>query len=486
MKNTFDLNAAITRRHFFRRAGMGLGVAALGSLLSESVMGGEAALAAEQAAKALAPKAKRIIYLSMIGAPSQLDLFDYKPSLKPRFNEDLGDFLRKSGQRLTGMTSGQAKFPAAPTIFKFAQHGKSGTWVSELLPWTSKMVDDLCVIKSMHTEAINHEPANQLIYTGNMQSGKASIGSWMSYGLGSLNKDLPAFVVLHAQHSSPYSNVQAISSRLWGSGFLPGQHAGVTLRTKGDPVLFLRDAPGIDRDLRRKMLDGLNDMNRLSYEAVGDPETQVRIQQYEMAFRMQASVPELSELKNEPKTSTDLYGPDALKDGTFANCALLARRLAERGVRFVQIFHRGWDTHGDLPRDLASQCKDIDQACWGLIQDLKQRGMLEDTLVVWGGEFGRTAYCQGGLTATNYGRDHHPRCFTLWMAGGGVKPGYVHGETDELSYDIVKDPVHIRDLHATILNQIGLDHQKFHFRYQGLDQRLTGVEHASVIKELLA
>ena len=487
MKNTFDLNAAITRRHFFRRAGMGLGVAALGSLLGESVMGGEqAALAAEQAAKALAPKAKRIIYLSMIGAPSQLDLFDYKPSLTPRFNEDLGDFLRKSGQRLTGMTSGQAKFPAAPSIFKFAQHGKSGTWVSELLPWTSKMVDDLCVIKSMHTEAINHEPANQLIYTGTMQSGKASIGSWMSYGLGSLNKDLPTFVVLHAQHSSPYSNVQAISSRLWGAGFLPGQHAGVTLRTKGDPVLFLRDAPGIDRDLRRKMLDGLNDMNRLSYEAVGDPETQVRIQQYEMAFRMQASVPELSELKNEPKTSTDLYGPDALKDGTFANCALLARRLAERGVRFVQVFHRGWDSHSDLPRDMASQCKDIDQACWGLIQDLKQRGMLEDTLVVWGGEFGRTAYCQGGLTATNYGRDHHPRCFTLWMAGGGVKPGYVHGETDELSYDIVKDAVHIRDLHATILNQIGLDHEKFHFRYQGLDQRLTGVEPAKVVKELLA
>ncbi len=486
MKDTFDFNAAITRRHFFRRAGMGLGVAALGSLLSENLMGGEqAAFAASQAAKTLAPKAKRIIYLSMIGAPSQLDLFDYKPSLKPRFNEDLGDFLRKGGQRLTGMTSGQAKFPVAPSIFKFAQHGKSGTWVSELLPWTSKMVDELCIIKSMHTEAINHEPANQLIFTGNMQAGKASIGSWMSYGLGSLNKDLPTFVVLHAQHSSPHSNVQAISSRLWGAGFLPGQHAGVTLRTKGDPVLFLRDAPGIDRDLRRKMLDGLNDINRLSYEAVGDPETQVRIQQYEMAFSMQASVPELSELKNEPKTSTDLYGPDALKDGTFANCALLARRLAERGVRFVQVFHRGWDSHENLPRDLASQCKDIDQACWGLIQDLKQRGMLEDTLVVWGGEFGRTAYCQGALTATNYGRDHHPRCFTLWMAGAGVKPGYVHGETDELSYDIVKDPVHIRDLHATILNQIGLDHQKFHFRYQGLDQRLTGVEHAKVIKELL-
>ena len=487
MQSTYDLNAAITRRHFFRRAGIGLGVAALGTLLGENALAGEqAAHAAEQAAKALAPRAKRVIYLSMIGAPSQLDLFDYKPALASRFQQDLGDFLRKSGQRLTGMTSGQAKFPAAPSIFKFAQHGKSGLWVSELLPWTAKMADDLCVIKSMHTEAINHEPANQLIYTGNMQSGKASIGSWMSYGLGSLNKDLPTFVVLHAQHSSPHSNVQAISSRLWSSGFLPGQHAGVTLRTKGDPVLYLRDAPGIDRDLRRKMLDGLNDMNRLSYEAVGDPETQVRIQQYEMAFRMQASVPELAELANEPKSVTDLYGPDALKGGSFANCALLARRLAERGVRFVQIFHRGWDQHGDLPRDLAAQCKDVDQACWGLIQDLKQRGMLEDTLVVWGGEFGRTVYCQGGLTQTNYGRDHHPRCFTLWMAGGGVKPGYVHGETDDLSYDIVKDPVSINDLHATILHQVGLSHERLHFRYQGLDQKLTGVLPSKVVGELLA
>ncbi len=487
IESSFDLNAAITRRQFFRRAGLGLGVAALGTLLGERALAGEsAALAAGEAAKAIAPRAKRIIFLSMIGAPSQMDLFDHKPGLATRFNQDLGEFLRKSGQRLTGMTSGQAKFPAAPSIFKFAQHGKSGLWVSELLPWTARMADDLCVIKSMHTEAINHEPANQLICTGSMQSGKASVGSWMAYGLGSMNKDLPTFVVLHAEHSSPHSNVQAISSRLWSSGFLPGQHAGVALRTKGDPVLYLRDAPGIDRDLRRKMLDGLNEMNRLSYEAVGDPETQVRIRQYEMAFRMQASVPELAELSREPRSVTDLYGPEALKGGSFANCALLARRLAERGVRFVQIFHRGWDQHGDLPRDLAAQCKDVDQACWGLVQDLKQRGMLEDTLVIWGGEFGRTVYCQGQLTATNYGRDHHPRCFTLWMAGGGVKAGYVHGETDELSYDIVRDPVGINDLHATLLHQVGLDHEKLHFPYQGLDQKLTGVLPSRVVREVLA
>ncbi|MCU0796456.1 MAG: DUF1501 domain-containing protein [Akkermansiaceae bacterium] len=484
MNDLFRFNQAVTRRQFFRKNGTGLGVAALSSLLARSGLSG-----AEPALDHLthfAPKAKRAIYISLIGAPSQIDLFDYKPELAKRFREDLKTYLAEQGQRLTGMTSGQAAFPLAPSIFKFQQYGQNGTWVSELLPWTAKMVDDLCIIKSMHTEAINHEPANQLILTGSMQSGKASIGAWLSYGLGSMNEDLPTFVVLHASHSSPHSNVQAISSRLWGAGFLPGKHAGVALRSKGDPVLFLDDTPGVSRDLRRAMLDGLNHLNQRSYDAVGDPEIQTRIQQYEMAFRMQASVPELADISGEPAHIHDLYGEESKVRGTFANSALMARRLLERGVRFIQIFHRGWDQHGNLPRDLASQCKDVDHGVYGLIQDLKQRGMLEDTVVIFGGEFGRTVYCQGELSETNYGRDHHPRCFTLWAAGGGFKPGLVHGETDDMSYNIVKDPVHIRDLHATLLHQLGLDHHRFVFPYQGLDQRLTGVEPAKVVKDILA
>ncbi len=386
-------NSALTRRQFFRKSGTGLGAAALASLLGRPSFANAPDLASLMArVPQIAPKAKRAIYVSLIGAPSQLDLFDYKPDLSKRFKEDLNEWLKKEGQRLTGMTSGQATFPLAPSIFKFNQHGKSGTWISELLPWTGKMADDICIIKSMHTDAINHEPANQLMYTGSMQTGKASIGSWLSYGLGSMNEDLPSFVVLHATHSSPYSNVQAISSRLWGSGFLPGKYAGVALRSLGDPVLFLKDAPGISRDMRRTMLDGLGKLNQASYEVVGDPEIQTRIQQYEMAFRMQASVPELTDLSGEPDHVYSLYGEDSRTRGTFANSALMARRLLERGVRFVQIFHRGWDQHGNLPRDLASQCKDVDQGSYGLIQDLKQRGMLEDTLVIWGGEFGRTIY----------------------------------------------------------------------------------------------
>ncbi|MCX6951373.1 MAG: DUF1501 domain-containing protein, partial [Verrucomicrobia bacterium] len=362
----------------------------------------------------------------------------------------------------------------------------SGMWISELLPNIAKMADDLCFIRSMKTDAINHEPANQLVYTGSMQNGKASIGSWLSYGLGSLNQDLPAFVVLHAKHTSPFSNVQAISARLWGSGFLPGKHAGVSFRPQGDPVLYLNDAPGIPRDLRRKMLDGLGELNRRSYEQIGDPEIQTRTQQYEMAFRMQTSVPELADLSGESPATYELYGEQARTRGSFASSALMARRLVERGVRFVQIFHRGWDQHGSLPRDIASQCKDVDRACYGLVQDLKQRGLLDDTLVIWGGEFGRTVYCQGTLTETNYGRDHHPRCFTLWMAGGGVKAGTVYGETDEMSYNIVKDPVHVRDLHATILHLMGIDHERLSFKFQGLDQKLTGVVPAEVVKGILA
>lgn len=483
--NAHDFNAALTRRQFFRRNGTGLGVVALTSLLGRDAFSATGPDPASLTTH-FAPKAKRAIYISLIGAPSQIDLFDYKPELRKRFKEDLKTWLAEQGERLTGMTSGQAAFPLAPSIFEFAQYGPSGAWISELLPWTAKMADDLCIIRSMHTEAINHEPANQLVYTGSMQSGKASIGSWLSYGLGSMNDDLPTFVVLHATHTSPYANVQAISARLWGSGYLPGKHAGVALRPKGDPVLYLKDTPGLSRDLRRRMLDGLNDLNRRSYELVGDPEIQTRIQQYEMAFRMQASVPELADLSGEPEHIHALYGEDSKVRGTFANSALMARRLLERGTRFVQIFHRGWDQHGDLPRDLASQCKDVDQGCYGLIQDLKQRGMLEDTVVVWGGEFGRTVYCQGGLSETNYGRDHHPRCFTIWMAGGGVKPGFVHGETDEMSYNIVRDPVHIRDLHATLLHQLGLNHERLSYKFQGLDQRLTGVEPARVVKEILA
>ena len=488
-QNTLETyNAALTRRQFFRQSGTGLGLASLGALLGQRVVAADSTplATALQAPWKIAPKAKRAIYLSLIGAPSQLDLFDYKPGLRTRFKEDLKGWLADQGERLTGMTSKQEAFPLAPSIFNFAQHGRSGAWVSELLPWTAKMADDICIIRSMRTDAINHEPANQLMYTGSMQNGKASIGSWFSYGLGALNEDLPAFVVLHAKHSSPFSNVQAISARLWGAGFLPGRHAGVSFRPQGDPVLYLNDAPGLPRELRRKMLDGIDELNRRSYAAIGDPEIQTRTQQYEMAFRMQASIPELADLAKEPESTYALYGEEARTRGTFASSALMARRLVERGVRFVQIFHRGWDQHGSLPRDIVSQCKDVDQACYGLVQDLKQRGLLDDTLVIWGGEFGRTVYCQGTLTEKTYGRDHHPRCFSIWMAGGGIKGGLVHGETDEMSYNVVRDPVHVRDLHATILHLMGLDHEQLSFKSQGLDQRLTGVIAANVVKEILA
>src|SRR5271170_2997880 len=482
-----DLNDTLTRRQFFRKGATGLGVAALASLIGPRAFGASPDTAALDADLwRIAPKAKRAIYISLIGAPSQVDLFDYKPGLGKRFKEDLKDWLAKQGERLTGMTAGQQTFPLAPSVFKFAQHGPSGAWISELLPYHAKMADDLCFIRSMHTDAINHEPANQLVYTGSMITGKASIGSWISYGLGSLNKELPTFVVLHASHSSPYSNVQAITARLWGAGYLPGKYAGVALRAKGDAVLYLKDAPGISREMRHEMMDGLSALNERSYAAIGDPEIQTRTQQFEMAFRMQASIPDLTDLSKETEKTYELYGADAKVRGTFANSALMARRLAERGVRFTQIFHRGWDQHGSLPRDLASQCKDIDQGCYGLIQDLKQRGMLEDTLVIWGGEFGRTIYCQGKLEEADYGRDHHPRCFTVWMAGGGIKPGFVYGKTDEMSYNIIENPVHVHELHATILHQLGIDHEKLAFKYQGLDQRLTGVEPVRVVQDLLA
>ena len=488
MNDLFDLNGIVNRRQFFRKNVTGLGAAALTSLLPRELLGaGDHGVVGGMQAPHFAPKAKRVIYMSMIGAPSQLETFDYKPELEKRYKEDISDFLKKSGVRLTTMTSGQKGFPVAPSRFKFNQHGESGTWVSELLPYTAKMADDICVIKSMHTEAINHEPANQLIYTGSMIRGKASMGSWLSYGLGSMNQDLPTFVVLHAYHTSPTANVQAISAGLWGSGFLPGEHAGVALRGKGDPVLYLKNSPGISREMRRSMLDGLNELNRKSYERVGDPEIQTRIQQYEMAFRMQASVPELTDLESEPEHIFDLYGAESKKRGSFSNSCLMARRLVERGTRFVQIFHRGWDQHGGMMRDLPQQCKDIDQGAYALIQDLKQRGMLDDTLVIWGGEFGRTVYSQGALTEDNYGRDHHPKCFSIWMAGGGVKGGMTYGETDELSFNITTpdQAVHVRDLQATILHQLGINHERLSFKFQGLDNRLTGVNPAKVVRDIL-
>ena len=462
-----------TRRQFFARGARGLGGLALASLAQGSTL------------PHFAPKAKRAIYLHMVGAPPQLDLLDYKPQMEKMFDKDLPESIRQ-GQRLTTMTSGQSRFPIAPSVFKFQQYGQSGAWISELLPHTAKMADDIAIVRSMHTEAINHEPAITFIQTGFMIAGKPCIGSWISYGLGSMNKDLPTFVVLNATHSNPKANVQAISARLWSAGFLSAQYAGVALRSGGEPVLYINNPDGVPPPMRRRMLDALGEMNQIEYEKGGDPETRARIEQYEMAFRMQTSVPELTDLSKEPESTYQLYGEDARKGGTFANSVLMARRLVERGVRFVQLYHRGWDVHGNLPSVLPTQCKDVDQGCYALIQDLKQRGLLEDTLVIWGGEFGRTIYSQGKLTPTDYGRDHHPRCFSLWMAGGGIKGGTVYGETDDFSYNITRDPVHVRDLQATLLHQFGIDHERFSYRYQGLEQKLTGVEKATVVKGLLS
>jgi hypothetical protein len=431
-----------------------------------------------------APKAKNVIYLHMVGGPPQMDLYDYKPVMGEWYDKDLPESVRM-GQRLTTMTSGQARFPIAPSKYKFARHGKSGMWVTELLPWTSKMVDDMCFVRSMHTEAINHEPAICYMQTGNQITGRPCLGSWMSYGLGSLNANLPTFVVLVAKPSNQ-EQMQAISARLWSSGYLPGIHSGVSFRTGNDPILYINNPPGVDSKVRRKTLDGLKELNELNYQLVGDPETHTRIEQFEMAFKMQSSVPELTDTASEPESTYQLYGEESRKPGTFAQTVLLARRMVERGVRFIQVYHNNWDTHSNVAGRLPSQCKDVDQACYGLIQDLKSRGMLDSTLVIWGGEFGRTIYSQGGLSKENYGRDHHPRCFTMWMAGGGSRPGTIYGETDEFSYNIIENPVHILDFHATVLKLLGMDHERFTFRYQGLDQRLTGVEQANVIKELIA
>jgi hypothetical protein len=479
-----------TRRHFFGSAGLSLGTAALATLLGREGQAAEKASAGTVGKAAALPathfpsKVKSVIYLHMVGGPSQMDLFDYKPKMQEYFDKDLPESVRM-GQRLTTMTSGQARFPIAPSKYKFQQYGKGGMWISEMMPWKAKMADDLCFIRSMHTEAINHEPAITFMQTGNQVTGRPCLGAWMSYGLGSLNSDLPTFVVMVAVPSNQ-EQVQAISARLWQSGYLPGEHAGVSFRAKGDPILFINDPPGVSRDVRRKTLDGLKQLNELNHQQVGDPETLTRIQQYEMAFKMQSSVPELTDLSRENAKTIDMYGPDVKKPGTFANTALTACRLVERGVRFVQVYHNNWDHHGNLPGRMKDQCNDVDKPCYALIQDLKQRGLLDSTLVIWGGEFGRTIYTQGTLSKTNYGRDHHPRCFTMWMAGGGAKGGTAYGETDDFSYNIVKDPVHIRDFHATVLRLLGIDHQRFTYRYQGLDQKLTGVEEAKVIKELIA
>ncbi len=473
-----------TRRQFLTGGKHLLGGAAL-AWLNGQMAGAAGSSQAHLPSPHFLPRAKQVIYLHMVGGPSQMDLFDYKPKMKDWYDKELPDSIRK-GQRLTTMTSGQARFPVAPSMYSFHQTGQCGMWMNkDLLPWLARKSDDICWMRSLHTEAINHEPAIAAMQTGNQVGGRPCLGSWASYGLGAINKNLPAFVVLVAVPSNREQE-QAISSRLWSAGYLSGEHAGVSFRSKGDPILFINNPPGVPDDIRRRSIDGINALNEINYRNLRDPNTHTRIQQYEMAFRMQASVPELTDINSEPEHTFQLYGDEAKKLGTFANSVLMARRLVERGVRFVQVYHNNWDHHGNVNGRLPSQCKDVDQPCYALLEDLQQRGMLDETLVIWGGEFGRTIYTQGNLSPTNYGRDHHPRCFTMWMAGGGTKGGTIYGETDDFSYNIVKDPVHISDFHATILQLLGFDHERFTYRYQGLDQRLTGVEPAHVIPELLA
>ncbi len=491
MNPILEYQALQNRRQFFGHTGLRLGGLALAMLGSKApVLGAADSTTAGRVHPPLPgfphfkPKAKNLIYLHMNGGPSQLDTWDYKPGLAGQFDKDLPDSVRK-GQRITTMTSGQARFPVAPSMFKFTQAGQCGRWISELFPHQRDIVDDIALIKTVHTNAINHDPACTFVMTGSEIPGRASLGSWLAYGLGSENNDLPAFVVLTPTFPST-GNGQALFTRMWSSGFLPGKFSGVALRSVGDPVLYIQNPPGVSATDRRTMLDAANQLNQRNYERFGDPETQTRIAQYEMAFRMQSSVPELVDFSGESAATLALYGEDVKRPGSFAASALLARRLVERGVRCVQILHRGWDQHGDLPVQLGNQCKDTDQATAALIKDLKQRGLLEETLVVWGGEFGRTVYSQGTLTRTNYGRDHHPRNFCMWMAGGGIKPGIVHGETDDFSYSPVENPVHLNDLNATILHCLGIDYARFTFKFQGLDMRLTGVEEQHPIKAILA
>jgi hypothetical protein len=468
MDPILDYEWLLTRRHFLEMTSTGVGMAALATLFNE-----------EQVPPGLpglphfAPKAKRVIYLFQSGAPSQHELFDYKPDLARLSGTELPPSVR-GNQRLTGMTSGQSSLPIVPSVYKFAQHGQSQAWVSELMPHTAAIADDLCFIKSMHTEAINHDPGITFFQTGSQLAGRPSIGAWLSYGLGSMNEDLPTFVAMVSVGSGNGGN--PVYDRLWGSGFLPTQHQGVKFLPTGDPVLFLSNPPGVDENTRRRFLDDLAKLNQETRDDFGDPETSTRIAQYEMAYRMQTSVPELADLSDEPESTFERYGPDSRRPGSFARNCLLARRLAERDVRFIQLFHRGWDQHSRLPSGISNQARDVDQPQAALVTDLKERGMLDDTLVVWGGEFGRSVYCQGKFTEEVYGRDHHPRCFTNWMVGAGVQPGMTYGETDDFSYNIVKDPVHVHDLNATILHLLGVDHTRLTYQYQGRDFRLTDVD----------
>ena len=475
--------AGLNRRHFLNQSGLSLGSVALASLLEEAQGGHPDSVSNSGERVAHFPaQAKRIIYLFMHGGPSQLDLFDHKPGLRQRHGEELPESVRAS-QRLTGMTSGQKSFPVTASLFSFAQHGESGTWMSALLPETAKIVDDLCIVHSMHTEAINHDPAVTLLQTGHQQPGRPGFGAWASYGLGSENSNLPAFVVLLSRGSAARP-ADPLYARLWGSGFLPSNHQGVAFRTGGDPVLYLSNAPGIDVAARRDQLDVLTALNSMQATIQRDPEIDTRISQYEMAFRMQSSVPDLVDLRDESDSTLEAYGHQAREPGTFARHCLLARRMAERGVRFIQLYHRGWDQHYNLPSDLRLQCRDVDRPVAALIRDLKQRGLLDETLVVWGGEFGRTTYSQGTPEPTNYGRDHHGRCFTMWLAGGGIRPGIVYGQTDDFCYNVVRDPVHVHDLNATLLHQLGLDHTRLTYRSQGRDFRLTDV-HGQVVDAIV-
>ena len=479
-----------SRRQFFHRSSMGLGAAAMAALLPRD------GLADVRQLSHFVPRARRVIFLFMAGAPSQLDLFDYKPGLVKQYKQPLPDEVR-DGQRVTAMTRGKSHL-IQPSAFKFAQQGASGLWWSELLPHLSTRVDDLCVIRSMHTDAINHDPGKTLVCTGSEIPGKPSLGAWLSYGLGTLNSNLPNFIVLNSAFwSGDQNNVQALYKRLWGTGFLPSKHQGVVFQASGDPVLFLSNPVGVTRASRHKMLDLVTELNQKHSAEIGDPEIQTTIAQQEMAFRMQTSVPSLTDLTSEPEHVLEMYGPEVYKSGSFARNCLLARRMVEHDVRFVQVYHRGWDHHVGLPKKIRKQCYDIDQPSAALLGDLKQRGLLKDTLVVFSGEFGRTVYGQGKQSETNYGRDHHPRCFTAWLAGGGIRGGIVHGQTDEYSYNIVDkngqkttrfedDAVHVRDLNATILHQLGIDHNRLTFQFQGLDQRPTGVEEAHVVQKILS
>jgi hypothetical protein len=475
-----DRHLHFNRRRFLKGLGFGIGGMALGSLLIPDLFSKSEEGSMVTGLPHFAPRAKRIIYLFQNGAPSQLDLFDYKPLLNKMQGEDLPASIR-NGQRLTGMTADQKKFPLAGTVFQFGQYGRARAWISELMPFTAKVTDDLCFVKSLYTEAINHDPALTFMQTGAQQGNRPSMGAWLSYGLGSENKNLPAFCVLLSKGKG---NGQGVYSKLWSNGFLDSIHQGVQFSNGENPVLYLTDPDGMTRTDRRNMLDELAALNSDSYKEFGDPEIKAKIQQYEMAYRMQTAVPELTDTSKEPEDTLKMYGPDCLVPGTFAANCLLARKLSESGVRFVQLYHQGWDGHSNLPNEIKGQCKDVDQASAALVTDLRQRGLLDETLVIWGGEFGRTNYCQGKLTPDNYGRDHHPRCFTIWMAGGGIQPG-VYGETDDFGYNIVKDPVHVHDFHATVLKLMGLDHEKLIFKFQGRRYRLTDVA-GKVIDGLIA